>query len=309
MNLQAMLGNFALILFVLMIVTGVIWCIDVFYLARQRRARCESALAEYDAHVARLAGEGVKPDSNVNKRAEIAADLLKQPTWIEYSGSFFPVIALVFFLRSFLYEPFKIPSTSMVPTLQVGDLILVNKYTYGVRLPILNKKIIEMNHPKAGDVMVFKYPVDPTVDYIKRVVGVPGDKITYKNKRLTVNGKEFSYQVLPEYLDEESLKYSQQFLENLNGVQHAILNYEQAPSFVKGEDNFPQKERCSYNAEGFTCTVPAGHYFMLGDNRDNSRDSRYWGFVPDENIVGKAFFIWMNLSNFPSNLKRIGSFN
>jgi signal peptidase I len=308
MNLQAMLGNFALILFVLMIVTGVIWCIDVFYLAKQRRARAEAALAEYDAHVARLAAEGVKPDSNANKRAEIAADLLKQPTWIEYSGSFFPVIALVFFLRSFLFEPFKIPSTSMVPTLQVGDLILVNKYTYGIRLPIINKKIVEMNHPQRGDVMVFKYPVDPSVDYIKRVVGVPGDKITYKNKRLTVNGKELSYKILPEYLDEETLRYSQQYQEDLNGVDHRILNYEQVPPFVSGVDDFAQKDRCVYNAEGFTCSVPAGHYFMLGDNRDNSRDSRYWGFVPDENIVGKAIFIWMNLSNFPSNLKRIGSF-
>jgi len=308
MNLQAMLGNFALILFVLMIVTGVIWCLDVFYLARQRRARADAALAQYDAQVAKLAAEGVKPDSNVNKRAEIAAELLKQPTWIEYSGSFFPVIALVFFLRSFLFEPFKIPSTSMVPTLQVGDLILVNKYTYGIRLPIINRKIVEMNHPQRGDVMVFKYPVDPSVDYIKRVVGVPGDKIVYKNKRLTVNGKELSYQGMPEYLDEETLKYSQQFLENLNGVEHRILNYEQAPPFVSGADDFAQKDRCIYNAEGFTCSVPAGHYFMLGDNRDNSRDSRYWGFVPDENIVGKAFFIWMNLSNFPSNLKRIGSF-
>jgi signal peptidase I len=280
----------------------------VFYLAKQRRARAAAALAQYDAQVARLAAEGVKPDSNANKRAEIAADILKPPTWIEYSGSFFPVIALVFFLRSFLFEPFKIPSTSMVPTLQVGDLILVNKYIYGIRLPIINKKIVEMNHPQRGDVMVFKYPVDPSVDYIKRVVGVPGDKITYRNKRLTVNGKELSYKPLPDYLDEEHLNYSRQYLENLTGVEHRVLNYEQAPAYVPNPDDFPQRDRCTYNVEGFTCTVPAGHYFMLGDNRDNSRDSRYWGFVPDENIVGKAFFIWMNLSNFPSNLKRIGSF-
>jgi signal peptidase I len=320
MNLQALLGNFALILFVLMIVTGIIWCIDVFYLARQRRARADAALAEYDAHVARLAAEGVKPDSNVNKRSEIAAGILRQPTWIEYSGSFFPVIALVFFLRSFLFEPFKIPSTSMVPTLQVGDLILVNKFTYGVRLPIINKKIIEMNHPQRGDVMVFRYPVDPTVDYIKRVVGVPGDKITYKNKRLTVNDKALSYEALPDYLHENRnrdeneqfpdaryLTYSPHFREDLNGVKHRILNYKEAPAYVNPDD-FPQKELCTYNIEGFTCTVPAGHYFMMGDNRDDSRDSRYWGFVPDQNIVGKAFFIWMNLNNFPSNLTRIGGF-
>ena len=149
-------------------------------------------MAEFDARNAKLNADGIKLDDS--GRAALEADLLRQPTWIEYSGSFFPVIALVFFLRSFLYEPFKIPSSSMVPTLLVGDLILVNKFTYGIRLPIINKKIIEMNNPQRGDVMVFKYPKDPSLDYIKRVVGVPGDKIVYKNKRLTINGKEISYQ-------------------------------------------------------------------------------------------------------------------
>jgi signal peptidase I len=306
MNLQAMLSNFSLILFMLMVVTGIIWFLDVFYLAKRRRAKADATLAEFDAQYARLVAEGVKPDTT--RRADIAANILRQPTWIEYSGSFFPVIALVFFLRSFLYEPFKIPSTSMVPTLQVGDLILVNKFTYGVRLPIINKKILEVNTPQRGDVMVFKYPVDPSVDYIKRVVGVPGDKISYKNKRLTVNGKVLSYVALPDYLDEEHLSYSQHYRENLTGVEHRILNYEQAPAYVSNPDDFPRRDLCVYGTDGFTCTVPAGHYFMMGDNRDNSRDSRYWGFVPDENIVGKAFFVWMNLSNFPSNLKRIGSF-
>jgi signal peptidase I len=306
MNLQAILGNFALILFVLTMATGVVWFLDVFYLAKQRRARANAALAEFDARNTRLATDGVKLDTS--GRTALAAKILKQPTWVEYSGSFFPVIALVFFLRSFLYEPFKIPSSSMVPTLQIGDLILVNKFTYGVRLPIINKKIIEVNNPQRGDVMVFKYPKDPSLDYIKRVIGVPGDKITYKNKRLTVNGKEISYKPLPDYLDEEHLSYSRQFLENLGGVKHRILNDERAPSYVPNPDAFPQHELCTYNVEGFSCTVPAGQYFMMGDNRDNSLDSRYWGFVPDQNIVGKAFFIWMNLNNFPGNLKRIGSF-
>src|SRR3954469_6138791 len=182
MNLQVILGNFALILFVAMVVTGVIWCLDVFVLAKQRRAVANAAVAAFDARNAQLVADGVKPDYTT--RQQIEAALLRQPTWIEYSGSFFPVIALVFVLRSFLYEPFKIPSTSMVPTLLVGDLILVNKYTYGVRLPVLNKKIISINDPQRGDVMVFKYPKDTTVDYIKRVVGVPGDKIVYKNKHL-----------------------------------------------------------------------------------------------------------------------------
>jgi signal peptidase I len=302
MSLQAILGNFALILFVLTIVTGVIWFLDVFYLSRLRRAKADAALMAFDARNQQLRANGIKFDDG--GRTTLEADMLRQPTWIEYSGSFFPVIALVFFLRSFLYEPFKIPSSSMVPTLVVGDLILVNKFTYGIRLPIINKKIIEINQPQRGDVMVFKYPKDPSLDYIKRVVGVPGDKIVYKNKHLTVNGKEISYQSLPDYLDDQHLSYSKQYLENLNGVAHKILNDERAPSYVVNPDPFPQRQLCSYNAEGFACTVPSGHYFMMGDNRDNSLDSRYWGFVPDENIVGKAFFVWMNLGN----LRRIGSF-
>lgn len=303
MNLQSILGNFALILFVLMIGTGIIWFLDVFYLAKKRRRSADAALAEFDARNAKLASEGVKLETS--GRAALEADILRQPTWIEYSGSFFPVIALVFCLRSFLYEPFKIPSSSMVPTLQVGDLILVNKFTYGIRLPIINKKIIEIGHPQRGDVMVFKYPKDVSLDYIKRVVGVPGDKIAYKNKRLTINGQAMSYKQLPDYLDEEHLNYSQQFVENLTGVEHKILNDERAPTYVPNPDAFPQHELCTYDLEGFACTVPAGHYFMMGDNRDNSLDSRYWGFVPDQNIVGKAFFVWMNLNN----LKRIGSFH
>jgi signal peptidase I len=302
MSLQAILSNFALILFVLTVVTGVIWFLDVFYLSKQRRARADAALAEFDARNAKLASQGIKPD--VNARSTIATSIMRQPAWIEYSGSFFPVIALVFFLRSFLYEPFKIPSSSMVPTLQIGDLILVNKFTYGVRLPIVNKKIIELNNPQRGDVMVFKYPKDPSLDYIKRVVGIPGDKIVYKNKRLSVNGKELSYQPLSDYLDEERLTYYKQYLENLNGTAHKILVDDRSPPYISPPRAFPQHELCTYNLEGFACTVPAGQYFMMGDNRDNSEDSRYWGFVPDGNIVGKAFFVWMNFSN----LKRIGSF-
>lgn len=306
MTLQDLLGNFSLILFVLTIGTGVVWVLDVFYLAKKRRARADAVLAEFDARNAKLAGEGIKPDNN--GRAALQASLMRQPTWIEYSGSFFPVIALVFGLRSFLYEPFKIPSTSMVPTLQVGDLILVNKYTYGIRLPIINKKIIEVGHPQRGDVMVFKYPENMTLDYIKRVVGVPGDTVTYRNKRLIVNGQQVSYKPLPDYLDEETLSYSKLLTENLNGVAHQILNNPRAPSYVSNPHDFPNRDLCTYDAEGFTCKVPAGQYFMMGDNRDNSLDSRYWGFVPDKNIVGKAFFIWLNLNSFPNNLGRIGSF-
>jgi signal peptidase I len=298
MTLQSILGNFALILFVLMVVTGIVWVLDVFYLAKGRRAAADKALAEYDARTAKLTADGIKVDSNAQTRAQIEQGLLKQPTWVEYSGSFFPVIALVFVLRSFLFEPFKIPSSSMVPTLLVGDLILVNKFTYGIRLPIVNQKIIQLNDPQRGDVMVFKYPMDMSQDYIKRVVGVPGDKITYENKRLTVNGKPISYAPLDDYLEDETLNYKKQFTENLSGTEHRILNDDRAATLnLSDVREFPGKEACTYTYDGFTCTVPAGNYFMMGDNRDNSADSRYWGFVPDRNIVGKAVAVWMNLSN------------
>jgi signal peptidase I len=301
MNLQTILGNFALILFVAMVVTGVIWFLDIFYFAKQRRIAADAALAAFDGRNAKLAADGIKTDNT--SRHAIEAALLRQPTWIEYSGSFFPVIALVFFLRSFLYEPFKIPSTSMVPTLLVGDLILVNKYTYGVRLPVLNKKIIDVGDPQRGDVMVFKYPKDMTQDYIKRVIGVPGDKITYENKRLTVNDKPVEYTALDDYLEDESLEYRQQYVEKLPNVQHRILTIKNRRTIdLATVDNFPNREACVYSYEKFTCIVPEGNYFMMGDNRDNSADSRYWGFVPNKNIVGKAFFVWMNLGN----LKRIG---
>jgi signal peptidase I len=301
MNLQTILGNFALILFVAMVVTGVIWFLDVFYFARQRRLAADMALAAFDARNSKLTADGIKVDNT--SRHAIEAALLRQPTWIEYSGSFFPVIALVFFLRSFLYEPFKIPSSSMVPTLLVGDLILVNKYTYGIRLPVLNKKIIDVGDPQRGDVMVFKYPKDMTQDYIKRVIGVPGDKITYENKRLTINGQAVETTPMDDYLEEEGLNYHKQFLEKLPSTPHRILNMDGKRTLdLSAVDNFPNRDACVYSYEKFTCIVPPGNYFMMGDNRDNSADSRYWGFVPNKNIVGKAFFVWMNLGN----LKRIG---
>ena len=303
MTLQSILSNFALILFVLMVLTGIVWCLDTFYLAKLRRKAADGALAEFDVRAAKLMADGVKPDSNAYARAEIEHRLLRQPTWIEYSGSFFPVIALVFALRSFLFEPFKIPTSSMVPTLLVGDLILVNKFTYGVRLPILNRKIIDVNDPQRGDVMVFKYPKDMSQDYIKRVIGVPGDKIAYENKRLSVNGIAVSYTQMDEYLDEQELIYHKQYMEMLPDKQHRILNREGFPSIrAEAVENFPQREACEFSQEKFSCTVPEGNYFMMGDNRDNSQDSRYWGFVPNKNIVGKAIVVWMNLGN----PKRIG---
>lgn len=300
MNEQSLLSNFTLILFLLLVGTGIVWFLDKFWLSKQRRAKADLALATFDARVKKLSTDGIKADTS--KRAELEEEWTKRPAWIEYTGSFFPVILVVFCLRSFLYEPFKIPSTSMLPTLEVGDLILVNKFTYGVRLPIINKKIVPLNNPQKGDVVVFKYPKDMSVDYIKRVVGVPGDKVLYRNKRLTINGRPVAYVTLPNYLGDQ-MNYLGQFEETLGDKQHRIVTDDRAPTFVPNPDEFPQHELCSYNVEGFACTVPPGHYFVMGDNRDNSLDSRYWGFVPDENLVGKAFFVWMNLGD----LGRIGS--
>ena len=230
-----------------------------------------------------------------------------QPWWLDWTAGLFPVILVVFILRSFLFEPFKIPSGSMIPTLLVGDLILVNKYHYGVRLPVLNIKLTEGNPVQRGDVMVFRYPPKPSLDYIKRVVGVPGDEVAYLNKKLTVNGKPLDKAVLPEFFDEDVLRYSKQFEEvTADGKRkYRILNEDDRPSFIQATEDFAFRDNCRYSSEGVVCKVPPGHYFMMGDNRDNSLDSRYWGFVPEKNIVGKAFFVWMNFGN----LKRIGGFD
>ncbi|KPK07040.1 MAG: signal peptidase [Betaproteobacteria bacterium SG8_39] len=260
--------NFALFLFSLLVLTGAVWALDAAVLRRRRAAQA------------------------------------RQPWWVEYSVSFFPVILAVFVLRSFVVEPFKIPSGSMMPTLLIGDFILVNKFTYGIRLPVINRKVIEINAPQRGDVMVFRYPPDPSLDYIKRVIGLPGDRIEYREKRLYINGREVPVRQMDDYLSRERMQYSQRFVEHLDGVEHEILIDGEAPSAPPYARAFPHAANCNYNSGVMACVVPPGHYFMMGDNRDNSSDSRVWGFVPDKNIVGKAFFIWLNLNE----LGRFGSF-
>lgn len=301
--LGAIEGNFALLLFLATVVTGVYWLAERFvFLPRRRRAAqaLEDAAAQRRAELDRMGIQ--KVDGDVE---EAKGRILMQPWWLDWTAGLFPVIAVVFLLRSFLFEPFKIPSGSMIPTLLVGDLILVNKFTYGVRLPVVNTKITQGNSPQRGDVMVFRYPPQPSMDYIKRVVGVPGDEVAYLNKRLTVNGKPVETTALPDFFDQDAMRYFKQFNEQLGEHRHRILNTPEVPAFVQSASQFKFRENCRYSVEGVSCKVPEGHYFMMGDNRDNSLDSRYWGFVPDENIVGKAFFVWMNFGN----LKRIGSFN
>ena len=295
--------NFALILFVLVVLTGVAWIADKLVFMPQRRRAADAVVAEFDRQQERV-GERFADENAAQTRARLRDDKLRQPWWLEYSASFFPVILVVFVVRSFVVEPFKIPSGSMVPTLLVGDFILVNKFDYGLRLPIVNTKITEGRPLQRGDVVVFRYPKDESVDYIKRVIGLPGDTVAYQDKQLTINGKPVHETPLPDYLDEERLGYAKQFEENLDGRKNAILNNPAVPPFIVGAEDYPYRDNCSYNARGVICKVPPGNYFMMGDNRDNSADSRYWGFAPDKNIVGRAFFIWMNFSN----LKRIGSF-
>ena len=299
-------GNFSLLLFILSVVTLGYWLAERFHF-KPARERAAARLVEADQQRRqRLAEQGItRVDGEVEPAREA---LLRQPWWLDWTAGLFPVILAVFLLRSFLFEPFKIPSGSMVPTLLVGDLILVNKFHYGVRLPVINKKIIANNAVKRGDVMVFRYPEDPSVDYIKRVAGIPGDEVAYLNQRLFINGQPVPVTSQGDFYDEDSMSYRARFTEKLGEVDHQILvDPRRTPLFRPDRlgGPFPFQDNCRYSPEGVVCKVPEGHYFMLGDNRDNSRDSRYWGFVPDENIVGKAFYVWMNFGN----LKRIGSFN
>ncbi len=298
------IGNFALLLFILTLVTLGYWVAERWRFLPRRAAAAAQLVTQDAARRADLASKGiVKVDGDIEQARQT---LLMQPWWLDWTAGLFPVILIVFLLRSFLFEPFKIPSGSMVPTLMVGDLILVNKFHYGVRLPVLNRKLIANHDPQRGDVMVFRYPVDTRIDYIKRVVGLPGDEITYVNQTLSVNRQPVAVKSLGEFYDDDSRRYAPLYAETFGSNEHRILVDTRRQAYYGPEPkSFPMSEHCRYSAEGVTCKVPAGHYFMMGDNRDNSQDSRFWGFVPDENIVGRAFFVWMNFGN----LGRVGAFN
>lgn len=297
------IGNFSLLLFILTAVTFLYWLGERFRFKPAREAAAVQLEQQDAARRAELARMGIaKVDGDVS---EARSRLLMQPWWLDWTAGLFPVILVVFVLRSFLFEPFKIPSGSMIPTLEVGDLILVNKFHYGVRLPVINKKIIDNHSPKRGDVVVFRYPLDTRIDYIKRVVGVPGDVVSYGHHQLKLNGQPVPLTPQGDGYDDERIRYMDVFSEKLGEVEHRIQHEKGPGQSFHPITVFPHREACSYSAEGVTCTVPPGHFFVMGDNRDNSQDSRYWGFVPEDNLVGRAFFIWMNFGN----LGRIGGFH
>jgi len=259
--------NFTLLLVALTLLSGVIWLIDSLFFKRRRMDRA-----------VREAG---KPR--------------REPVAVEYSRSLFPVLLIVLLFRSFLFEPFKIPSGSMIPTLLIGDFILVNKYAYGLRLPVLNTKFLSVGEPERGDVIVFRYPVDPSVSFIKRLIGLPGDTISYRDKRLYVNGEPLETEELGRYSSQDvkcttPRKDAVQFSEILGDVTHKVLLHE-----------------ASGSRDG-QWVVPEGHYFVMGDNRDRSNDSREWGYVPEENLMGRAVGIWLNfdMNKGCGDMSRVG---
>jgi signal peptidase I len=263
-----MILDFSFYLFVAVVFTGAVWLIDKWYLKPRRE-------------------QVVHESSDVHQGVEVSRKG-KEPVIVEYSKSFFPVLLIVFLLRGFIVEPFRIPSGSMLPSLYIGDFILVNKFAYGIKLPVLNKKIIPINTPERGDVVVFRYPRDPSLDYIKRVIGLPGDHISYYNKVLYVNGTPVMRDFAGQYKGPGQASASE-YNEKLEGATHSMLLLPARPNNLQGEWIVPEKM-----------------FFVMGDNRDNSNDSRVWGPVPESNLIGKAFMIWMHFSD-EMHLDRIGN--
>lgn len=254
-----MIFDFSFYLFVAVVITGSIWLLDSLFLKSKRQQK------------------GVQSSA-----------VSKEPVVVEYSKSFFPVLLIVFLLRGLVVEPFRIPSGSMLPSLYIGDFILVNKFAYGIKVPVLNKKIIELGEPERGDVVVFRYPLNPNVDYIKRVIGLPGDRIAYYRKVLYVNGDPVMRDFEGDYKG-PGQTHAREYSEKFKNAEHSILLIPSRQNNLQGD-----------------YTVPSGTYFVMGDNRDNSNDSRVWGTVPESHLVGKAFMIWMHFSD-EMHFDRIGN--
>jgi signal peptidase I len=267
--------DFALILFIALILTGIVSLWDRLMGFRKLANR------------ARIDGSRASDRERLPGKENSALSII-----VEYARAFFPVILLVFILRSFVIEPFRIPSGSMLPTLYIGDFILVDKFRYGIRLPIINVKAFPVGSPKRGEVMVFRYPHDQSTNFIKRVIGLPGDEIVYDQKRLFINGTATERVKLDSY----KLATSNQSLE--------VIEYSEAI----GESAYNILNDSGRTSRSMTISVPEGSYFVMGDNRDHSNDSRFWGFVPEENIVGRAFLIWFswNSNDGGVNWSRIG---
>lgn len=263
-----MIYDFSFYLLVAVAVTGFIWLLDAFLFAPKRKV--------------------VQVSSQTHQGVKVSGES-KEPVIVEYAKSFFPVLLIVFLLRGFIVEPFRIPSGSMLPSLYIGDFILVNKFAYGIKVPVLNKKIVELDSPERGDVVVFRYPRDPSLDYIKRVIGLPGDHIAYYNKVLYVNGTAVARDFVGQYTG-PGQTFANDYVEKLEGAEHSILLLPARPNNLQGE-----------------YIVPDGEYFVMGDNRDNSNDSRVWGSVPEANLLGKAFMIWMHYSD-EWHFERVGNF-
>jgi signal peptidase I len=273
--------DFPLILVGLVFISGLLWLLDALFMAPGRKRKISELQRQFPGWASEGSNDAKKYQAQVNESA-------REPVAVEYAKSFFPVLFVVFVLRSFLVEPFQIPSSSMVPTLLIGDYILVNKFTYGIRLPVIRTKVIDLNEPERGDVMVFFPPHMNDTYFIKRVIGLPGDTVSYRDKQLYVNGEKLQY----EPVDDPGMGRTYQVEEESIG----------------GETHQMQVERLR-PADDFTEVVKPGHYFMMGDNRDNSSDSRIWGQVPEGDIVGKAFAIWMHWDSFFSipSFSRVGT--
>ena len=279
--MDAMTIDFPLILVGLVFGSGLLWLLDALFLAPGRRRVAHDLQGQFPQWQQEGSSDASRYEAQVAKSAS-------EPVLVEYARSFFPVLFVVFVLRSFLVEPFQIPSSSMVPTLQVGDYILVNKFTYGIRLPVLRTKVVDFNKPERGDVMVFFPPHMNDTYFIKRVVGLPGDTVTYRRKQLSINGKPVQLQPVAGDAGQQSRYRVGQ--ETLGAAEHQVQVDSMRP------------------AQDFSVVVKPGHYFMMGDNRDNSSDSRIWGQVPEKDIVGKAFAIWMHWESFLSipSFSRVG---